>query len=101
MTIIKKTGRIKNVDVEVETRRQNSQGAIALLKRLTVRCAGAVSMRLCYMNIKCAEQLGKYVRRQNRENTEPKKTLVAGILQQLYLEKVYKLTSQKEGKNKK
>lgn len=82
-------GRIKNIDVEVETRRWLTEFTgrhhTSEEAHSPVRWSSLNAFVLHEVNVKCADQLGKYGKRQDRENTEPKKTLVAGILQQLYL----------------
>lgn len=54
-----------------------------------------------YMNLKCTEQFGKYIRRQKQRETGTHKNLLVCILQQLYFAKGYKLTSQRIFKKKK
>lgn len=69
--------RIKNIDVDVETcrplteftgRHHTAEGAHS-----PVRWSSHNVFVLHEVNRKRAEQLGKYIRRQNRENMEPKK----------------------------
>lgn len=43
-----------------------------------VRWSSLNAFVLHEVNVKCAEQFGKYVRRQDRENTEPKKNFSGG-----------------------
>lgn len=71
-------GRIKKTDVDLETRRllteftgrhHTSEEAHSPVRWSSLNA----KFVLHEVNVKCAEQLGKYVRRQNRENTGPKK----------------------------
>lgn len=70
-------GRIKNIDVDVETRRPltefTGRHPTSEEAHSPARWGSLNAFVLHEVNVKCAEQLGKYVRRQNRENTEPKK----------------------------